>query len=74
MTAEAWDVAVLWQHVVEAEASVNAQYLHPAGAATIHGWLCEMREAAVSRDRKEVERLAEMIHDKLALERSWYGD
>ena len=52
--------------------SLDMPDIHPAGAATVWCWLCEMRAAAEHGEAGEVKRLAEMVTDKIALERSWY--
>jgi hypothetical protein len=46
--------------------------IHPAGAATVWHSLCEMRAAAEHGEAGEVKRIAELVTDKIVLERSWY--
>ena len=52
--------------------SLDVPELHPAAGATIWHWLCDMRAAAEHGEAGEVKRLAELVTDKIALERSWY--
>lgn len=51
--------------------SLDLPDIHPAGATTIWGWLCEMHAAAEAGQSHEVARLARMVTDKVALERQW---
>jgi hypothetical protein len=51
--------------------SLDMPEIHLAGAATVWGWLCEMRAAAEAEQPGEVARLARLVTDKIALERSF---
>lgn len=52
--------------------SLDVPEIHPSAGAIIWERLCDMRAAAEHGEAGEVKRLAELVTDKIALERSWY--
>jgi len=57
-------VRLLVAEVAEAE-------VHPAGSATLRGWIGELWAALDDANLGEIDRLLDVIRRKLALERGW---
>jgi hypothetical protein len=53
--------------------AVDAPYIHPAGAASVWHWLCEMRAEAEAGHADEVARLTRIINEKIADEVEWHA-
>lgn len=70
MSAERLDLAD-WVRSIIGQVEPWLPEIHPAGAATLQGWLGDLRWACDRGDATEVARLSEALHDKLALELEW---
>jgi hypothetical protein len=54
--------------------SVDAAYIHPAGAAAVWGYLCEMRAEAEAGRAADVARLTRRVTETIADESAWHEE
>ena len=52
----------------------SVPYVHPAGRVTIDIWLSDMRDAADKGDISTVDRLAQMVRQKIDQELKWHRE